>query len=143
MTQHLDQEPAQETLPFSYAEFICRPCGEPVSLSIEDSILLANDKSVRCPLCNVAVNAGAYDQQCLSKVHDSLSSSGKFLIPFAIVWFSVSFIVALFFNTQISVVMTSVGVLISFALNQNTPVIEEPIYLEREIERVVSQSAVQ
>jgi len=142
MTRQVDQESAQETLTFSYAEFICRPCGGHVAISIENSLSLADDKSINCPLCNVAVKVGAYDQQCLSNVHKSLGSSGKFLVPFAVVWFSVSLIVALFVNVQISMLMTSVGFLISYASNKSTPAIEQAIYLERDTKQVVSQGSV-
>lgn len=143
MTMNVDQAPVQETFPFSYAEFMCCACDGHVKLSFEDSILLADDNAVRCPLCNVSVKAKLYDQVCLSNVHKSLSNRGRFIIPFAVVWFSASFIVALFVNTQASVVMTSVGLLISYALNKNTPVIDNVISLERAIEEVVSLDAVQ
>ena len=66
--------------------------------------------------------AGPYDQADLRNVHKSLSGSGGFIVPFATVWFSVSLMVALFVNTQISVLMTSVGLLISYSLNNSTPV---------------------
>ena len=132
MKDHVGRAPAQETQPFGYAGFICRPCDGQVSMTIEDSLLLASDKSVRCPLCHVAVNVGSYDQQRLRKVHESLSGSGN-LIHFATVWFSVTFIVALFISIPLSMLMSSVGVLLSFALNKKVPVIINAIYLEREM----------
>lgn len=122
MTRPIDQEPETELLMFSYADFKCCACKRQISISLEESLLLASDNSIKCPLCQVSVKAGAYDQADLKKVHKSLSGSGGFIVPFAAVWFSVSLMVALFVNTQISVLMTSIGLLISYALNSSTPV---------------------
>ena len=132
MTDHVGRASAQETQPFRYADFICRPCDGQVSMSIEDSLLLASDKPVHCPRCHVAVNVGSYDQQRLRKVHESLSGSGN-IIHFATVWFSVTFIVALFISIPLSVLISSVGALLSIASNKKVPVIINAIYLEREM----------
>lgn len=122
MTRQVDQEPETELLKFSYADFKCRACKRQISISLEESFLLANDNSIKCPLCQVSVKAGPYDQADLKKVHKCLDGSGGLIIPFATVWFSVSLMVALFVNTQISVLMTSVGLLISYALNNSKPI---------------------
>lgn len=122
MTRPVDQEPETELLKFSYADFKCCACKRQISISLEESFLLANDNFIKCPLCQVSVKAGAYDQADLRNVHKSLSGSGGFIIPFATVWFSVSLMVALFVNTQVSVLMTSVGLLFSYALNNSKPV---------------------
>lgn len=81
MTRQVDQEPETELLKFSYADFKCCACKRQISISLEESFLLANDNSIKCPFCQVSVKAGAYDQADLRNVHKSLSGSGGFIVP--------------------------------------------------------------
>ncbi|MFP3515880.1 hypothetical protein SB766_06745 [Pseudomonas sp. SIMBA_077] len=133
MTNNLEPNAAQEEPRFGYAEFACNPCNRAINISTEGALLLADDKSIRCPLCRVSIKAMPYDQARLRQVTErvgySMSSSAAFLA----MWFVASLLVALFVNTQISVIMTSVGLLISYAFKEKPPVIDNVIHLDREM----------
>ena len=45
MTRQVDQVPETELLKFSYADFKCCACKRQISISLEESFLLANDNS--------------------------------------------------------------------------------------------------
>lgn len=141
MAQHLEQKSTQEAPRFDYAEFICNPCNRSISISIEGALLLADDKSVQCPLCNVPIKAMPYDQARLRQVNESVGNSDGAKTSFLMMWFIVSLLVALFINTQLSVIMTGVGLFFSYVFNKKTPVSDKPINLDRETSRAVSPGA--
>lgn len=115
----------------TYAAFICGVCEAEVEISLMDAHLLAEGQSVVCQHCKVTLNASADDQARLTEVHKDQVRVGKFMLPFSVVWFSGTGLVAIFLEPQFSLIVMAVGVMIGFAIKNSSHVIHDAICLEQ------------
>lgn len=113
----------------SYASFICSGCDSELSITISEAFLLADGQSVVCQSCKASVEASAYDQGVLVDVHKDQVKVAKFILPFSVVWFSVSFLVAIFIKSQVSFLMLPVGLIIVYAIKSSSKIVSDAICL--------------
>lgn len=130
MSDSNGQSTTLESPKCNYAAFVCNGCDVELEITVAEAFLLADGQYVNCQHCKVSLQASASDQCALVKVHENKAKAGKLILPFALVWFSVSLLVAIFVDTKISLIMTPIGVLIIYAINSVLSDLSEAIFLE-------------
>lgn len=113
----------------SYASFICDGCDAELSITINEAFLLADGQSVECQSCKASVKASVYDQGALVAVHEDQVKVAKYILPFSVIWFSVSFLVAIFIHSQVSFLMLPVGLIIVCLIKSSSHVVNDVICL--------------
>lgn len=130
MSDSNGQSATLESPKCNYAAFICNGCDLELEITVAEAFLLADGKCVNCQHCKASLQASASDQCALVKVHENKAKAGKLILPFALVWFSVSLLTAIFVDTKISLIMTPIGVLIIYAINSVLSDLSDAICLE-------------
>lgn len=73
-------------------------------------------------------------QSALSAIDNHLATSGKFLLPFSIIWFPACIVVSIFYGGLFSGVMVTLGLFIALGFKGAVPAVDEVMVLTRHLD---------
>jgi hypothetical protein len=119
---------------YEYATFECEQCKHSLPLSVGEVSRLTEAATLTCCNCQATIKACAEDQSALSAIDNHLATSGKFLLPFSIIWFPACIVVSIFYGGLFSGVMVTLGLFIALGFKGAVPAVDEVMVLTRHLD---------